>query len=296
MFRQILLLYNPCAGRRQVGRHLQEIRETLEKAGFDVEIYKTKARGDATRKLARDAAQYDRVVCAGGDGTLNEVISGVLESGHRLPVGYIPAGSTNDFAASLGLSCNIPQAARDVVEGNPISLDIGSFNGRTFVYTASFGAFTRASYAAPQSVKNVLGHMAYLIEGMKDVAHIRPLEMEFCADGENFGGEYIFGAISNSTSMGGVLKLDPSRVDLTDGKLELLLIKATSNLAQLVSVAAALRARNYEHEGIFFRSFRNLEILAKDTFPWTVDGEFEPAADKIHIENLHGAVDLIVPN
>lgn len=295
MRQKMLLVLNPCAGRRRANRYLEQIRKILADGGFDVDVFTTSARGDATEKVRRCAKDYDRVAVIGGDGSLNEVISGMIASGAGVPIGYIPAGTTNDLARSLHLSTAILRAAQDVTGAGVFPMDIGCFNGRYFVYTASFGAFTRASYAAPQQVKNTLGHLAYLLEGAKDITRIRPVHLEIEAGDQRFSEDYIFGAISNSTSMGGILKLDPRRVDLRDGKFEVMLIRAPAHVTQLINTIAALQWRNYEHDSIRFLTVDQVRIVAGGQMPWTLDGEYAEGTEEIDIRVLPGAVNLIVP-
>lgn len=294
MRRQLVIL-NPCAGRRQAGRQIGRLLNLLEADGVTSELFETAAPGDARDKVACAAGDFVRVVCIGGDGTLNEVISGMLASGANVPIGYIPAGSTNDLAASHGLSRDMARAARDVVEGNAMPIDVGMFNGRCFVYTASFGLFTRASYAAPQPAKNALGHLAYIFEGAKDLTRIRPWHVTVETPAARFEGDYIFGTFGNSTSMGGVLKLDPNRVDLHDGKFEMLLVRMPENLGQLVLAAASLQMKRYDHELLEFVNTSEARVYAEEEMAWTLDGEFQPGAQQVEIVNLRDAVRLIVP-
>lgn len=218
--KRLLLILNPCSGKKRANRALAEIVSIFNRGGYDVTVYTTAARGDATQVAASRCREFDCVVCAGGDGTFNEVVSGVYAAGSDTPIGYIPAGSTNDFASSMHLSRNLLQAARDIVEGEPRTLDLGSFNGRCFSYVASFGAFTRASYATSQSVKNALGHLAYVLGGIKELPSIRSRHVRFLLDHETvLEDDYIFGAISNSTSVAGILTLSPEIVDMNDGRV-----------------------------------------------------------------------------
>ena len=295
MDRQLVIL-NPRAGRMQASRRLGELLPLLEADGVTVELLETNGPGDAREAVASRAGAFCRLVCIGGDGTLNEVISGMLASGADVPIGYLPAGSTNDFAASHGLSRDLIKAARLITQGVATPIDVGLFNGRCFVYTASFGAFTRASYAAPQPIKNALGHLAYILEGVKDVTRIHPHRLTIEVEGERFTDNYIFGTVSNSTSMGGVLKLDPNRVDLHDGKFEMLLVRAPENIGQIILAAACLQRRNYDHELLRFMTTGSVRISAPADMDWTLDGEFEPGAAKIDIQNLHNAVRLILPH
>ena len=294
MERQLVIL-NPRAGRMQAGRRLGELLPLLESDGVTAELLETKAAGEARATVASRAGEFRRVVCIGGDGTLNEVLSGMLEAGQNVPIGYIAAGSTNDFAASHGISRDILQAARDIASGAPTPIDVGMFNGRCFAYTASFGAFTRASYAAPQAVKNAVGHLAYIFEGIRDLANIRPYAVTVEADGEARSGEFIFGMAGNSTSMGGVLRLDPRQIDLHDGKFEVMLVRKPQHIGQLIAAAVALQSQNYDNELLCFFKAAHLRISAPGDMDWTLDGEFQPGAEHIEIRNLHDAVRLILP-
>ena len=294
MERQLVIL-NPRAGRMQAGRRLGELLPLLESDGVIAELLETKAAGEARAAVASRAGEFRRVVCIGGDGTLNEVLSGMLEAGQNVPIGYIAAGSTNDFAASHGISRDILQAARDIASGAPTPIDVGMFNGRCFAYTASFGAFTRASYAAPQAVKNAVGHLAYIFEGIRDLANIRPYAVAVEAEGEVRSGEFIFGMAGNSTSMGGVLRLDPRQIDLHDGKFEVLLVRKPQHIGQLIAAAVALQSQNYDNELLCFFKAAHLRISAPGDMDWTLDGEFQPGAEHIEIRNLHDAVRLIRP-
>ena len=294
MERQLVIL-NPRAGRMQAGRRLGELLPLLESDGVTAELLETKAAGEARATVASRAGEFRRVVCIGGDGTLNEVLSGMLEAGQNVPIGYIAAGSTNDFAASHGISRDILQAARDIASGAPTPIDVGMFNGRCFAYTASFGAFTRASYAAPQAVKNAVGHLAYIFEGIRDLANIRPYAVTVEADGEVRSGEFIFGMAGNSTSMGGVLRLDPRQIDLHDGKFEVMLVRKPQHIGQLIAAAVALQSQNYDNELLCFFKAAHLRISAPGDMDWTLDGEFQPGAEHIEIRNLHDAVRLILP-
>ena len=294
MNRQLVVL-NPRAGRMQASRRLGELLPLLEGDGVVAELLETGAPGEAREAVKDRAGEFCRVVCIGGDGTLNEVISGMLDAGEDVPIGYVAAGSTNDFAASHGISREILKAARDVASGVPVPIDVGSFNGRCFAYTASFGAFTRASYAAPQAVKNAVGHLAYIFEGIKDLTLIRPYAVTVEAEGETHAGEFIFGMAGNSTSMGGVLRLDPKQIDLHDGKFEVLLVRKPQHIGQLIAAAVALQSQNYDNELLCFFKAAHLRISAPGDMDWTLDGEFQPGAENIDIQNLHNAVRLILP-
>lgn len=293
--KKLFLVMNPCSGKKRANKVLAEIIDVFNRADYEVTAYMTAARGDATRAAAERAADFDRIVCIGGDGTLNEVIAGLHEVGQQTPIGYIPAGSTNDFANSLGLPKDLLDAARLAATGEPRKLDIGSFNGRCFSYVASFGAFTRTSYATPQGMKNALGHVAYLLAGAKELTSIRSTHMRFVlADGTSFEDDYIFGAISNSTSVAGLLTLSPDLVDLNDGLFELLLIRKPHSLLELSDCVLALTTQEYHTPMLTMVSTGRVEIDCPSELDWTLDGEY--AAGKAHcvVENLHDAIRVIV--
>ena len=292
--KKLLFVMNPYAGTRKANRVLADIITIFNRAGYDVQIYMTAASGDCAAAVAQKAPGMDLVVCAGGDGTFNEAVSGLLSAGLDIPLGYIPAGSTNDFAISLKLPLNILDAARLIVEGEPVFYDVGRFDRRHFTYVASFGAFTRASYATPQSVKNAIGHTAYLLSGIQELSQIRKNHVRFeLDDGTVIEDDFIFGAISNSTSMGGVLSLDPKQVDMQDGKFELFLVRAPKDLLELSECAIALTEQKYNCKVITFRSASKITITTSADMNWTLDGEMEPGHETIQIDNLHHAIRLI---
>lgn len=295
MAKKLVLILNPSAGLKQGKRYLSDMISLFEEYDYECLTFVTHARSEATQIAARHVGDAALVVAVGGDGTFNEVIAGLLEAGSSCPIGYIPAGSTNDLGSSLGLSHNLLQCARDIMEGQPRGLDIGSFSGRFFTYIASFGAFTRASYAAPQNLKNLLGHLAYLLEGMKDLWSIKAEHVRFETDAGVFEDDFLFGAISNTTSVGGVLTLSETLVQLDDGLFELLLIRMPKNVAELNQIIGALTTQKYDCDMIILRSIRSARILASAEMAWTLDGEFQPGAEEIQVENLRRRVQLMRP-
>lgn len=290
--KRMLFLMNPNAGQRKAARFLPEILTIFQAGGYEVTVFMTTGPGSGVQIVEPRVGAYDLIVCAGGDGTLNETISGVLRSGIDCPVGYIPCGSTNDFAATLKLSTDVVQAARDILMGTDQIYDVGVFNGRFFSYVASFGAFTRVSYSTPQNLKNVLGHLAYLLSGIQELTQIRNIPMSLELDGELVEGEYIFGAVSNSTSVGGLLTLNPRHVDLRDGKFEVTLVRMPKDMAEVGACVQALQTQNYNCAPITFRSVSSLTIRQAPEVAWTLDGERADGAEVIRIENLHQVLRL----
>lgn len=293
--KKLLLIVNPCAGQKRANRYLVEILGLFSANHYQSMVFVTSAAGQAVDYVCDHCHQVDLIVCIGGDGTLNEVIRGLIKAEARKPIGYIPAGSTNDFASSIGLSKDIMTAARDIMEGTPHLLDAGSFNDRTFSYVASFGAFTNTSYSTPQSLKNMLGHLAYILEGIKETPRIRPVHLRVETEtGEVFENDYIFGAVSNSTSIAGILEISPDLVSMNDGVFEIMLIKSPSNALQLYQIINDLRTQQYTSEMINFCSAASAKIFAPEDMPWTLDGEFEEGCHEIQVRNLHQIIEIVI--
>ena len=292
--KKLLLIINPVAGRNQAQADLFKMVRVFAEHDCEVTVYPTRGPQDCTRKVLADAGRFDLVVCCGGDGTLNEMVSGMMQREEPVPMGYIPLGSTNDFAASLHLPSHVEEAALRCVEGTAFHMDVGSLNDRYFNYIAAFGAFTEASYATPQQIKNALGHLAYILEGVKSLGRLQPIHVRITADGESFEEDYLFGAVTNTVSLGGVLRLDPSRVLLDDGMYELLLVKNPQNPAEAQAMLSALMLQNYD--GPLVRMLRASDILFESNheISWTIDGEFGGSFSTTHILNNKNAVTLMV--
>lgn len=291
--KKMLFLMNPYAGQKKANRHLADMLSIFCQAGYEVITHMTSGCGDAAQVAQRKGGEVDLVVCCGGDGTLNETITGLLRAGVDTPIGYIPAGSTNDFASSLGLSGNILQAARDAVTGTPHHYDVGRFGDRYFSYVASFGAFTRTSYTTPQSIKNALGHTAYVLSGISEISQIRKEHIRMELESETVEDDFIFGAICNSTSVGGILTLDPNKVDMDDGLFEILLVRTPKNLVEVHECIQALQSQEYNCSMITFRSASRATIFADPDMLWTLDGEREDGHSCVEVANIHHAIRLM---
>ena len=292
--KKMLFIMNPISGQKKAAKFLPEIISLFNRADYEVITYLTGCQGDATRMAALRGGDVDIVVCCGGDGTFNETITGLLENDIQVPVGYIPSGSTNDLANSLKLSSNPLKAAQDILEGTPAVYDVGKFGSRYFSYVASFGAFTQTSYTTPQSIKNLLGHTAYVLSGISELSQIRKEHVRMEIDCEIVEDDFLFGAISNSTSVGGVLTLDPKVVNMSDGLLEILLVRAPHNLTEITECLQAFQAQDYNNCAmVTFRSARRVRILANPSMLWTLDGEREEGHWEVVAENLHHAIRLI---
>ena len=297
MDKKMLLIVNPCSGRARMRNELLGVVEIFSQAGYLVTVYPTKARGDATSRVSSlGSGEYDEIVVCGGDGTLNEVITGLMRSGNKYTLGYIPSGTLNEWSSGLKISRNIKKAAEDIVSGRKIKLDIGKFSDKYFSYTASFGAFTDASYSAPQDVKNVLGQAAYFFEGIKSLGNIKPVHLKFTTDGRETEGDFLFGAVSNSMSVGGIVKFDESAVKLNDGRFEILLIRNPDNILKLQPIIDGILKRDFNREGLEFFTAENVTVTGGDGLSWTLDGEYARGEEKTVITNLHNAIELVVPD
>ena len=292
--RKLLMICNPRAGKNKSRGPLFDAAAVLSQAGWLLSVHITSAPGDAAETARREGGRYDLVVAVGGDGTLNEVVSGLVRLRRPPLLGYLPQGSTNDFAASLQISGNPAEAAAAIARNVPRLLDVGFWNGRSFLYVASFGAFARTSYTAPQNAKNALGHFAYILEGMKDLSTLRPYRVRLTAGGETLDGEYLFGAVCNSTSIGGLMKLNPERVVLDDGLFELLLIPSPKTAADLQSLVHALLNQQYDSQGLVFRHVSSIHFETEEELPWSLDGEYAPSAPAVDIENRRQALTMLL--
>lgn len=291
----MLLIMNPCSGQKVGKRYLADILALFCDAGYIPTVFITNGPQHGKRLAAAHAADHDLIVCMGGDGTFNEVMAGVIESGCHTPIGYIPCGSTNDFAASMHLNRQPLQAARDILDGEPCALDVGKLGERHFSYIASCGAFTRASYATPQTMKNTFGHLAYIMEGVKDLKSLRPYHLRIETEDGVLEDDYVFCAVCNTTSVAGILTLDPAVVNMQDGLLELLLIRHPKNAAELNECIVALQERNYHSPMLTLCSAARMTVHADPSTEWTLDGEYEQGHDTVTVCNQHNAIRLIVP-
>lgn len=292
--RKLLMILNPRAGKSKSRGPLFDAAAVLSQAGYLLSIHITSAPGDAAETARREGGRYDLVVAVGGDGTLNEVVSGLAQLRRPPMLGYLPQGSTNDFAASLHISADPAEAAAAIARNVPRKLDAGLWNGRSFLYVASFGAFTRTSYAASQAAKNALGHFAYILEGMKDLSTLRPYQVRVNAGGETLDGEYLFGAVCNSTSIGGLMKLEEERVVLDDGLFELLLVPSPKTAADLQSLVHALLNQQYDSQGLVFRHVSSVRLETEEDLPWSLDGEYAPSAPVVEIENRRQGLTMLL--
>lgn len=294
MAKTLLLIVNPRAGRTRSMAPMFDAAAHFCEEGYLVSIRRTAYQGHAAEIVEEEGGHFDCVVCCGGDGTLNETVRGAMALDAPPPLGYIPGGSTNDFAASLSLTAGPLQAAKRITASQGKRLDVGTFNGRPFVYVASFGAFTKASYSAPQSIKNDLGHLAYLLEGVRDLSTLRPYPATVATEEEVFDGDFLFGAITNATSVGGLMKLQKEQVVLDDGLFELLLIPTPTSASELQELIRALVLQDFTGGGVVFRHVPAVTVTTPEGFPWTLDGEYGSGAETVEIRNLRQRLEFLL--
>jgi YegS/Rv2252/BmrU family lipid kinase len=290
---KVLFIFNPRSGKGQIRNSLPEILDTGVKAGYDLLVHTTQSRGDAQEVVRERAKEFDRIVCSGGDGTLDEVVTGMMKSGERKPIGYIPAGSTNDYGNSLGIDKDMVRAAKIAFNGKPYSVDVGSFNDNYFVYVAAFGLFTEVSYQTSQDLKNMIGHAAYILEGAKQLRDIPSYMIQIEYDGNVIYDEFIFGMITNSRSVGGFTQILPGDVELNDGIFEVMLVKKPRNPLELTEILNALTT-NRDSEMLYQFSASQIRFRTSLKISWTLDGEYGGTTDDVKITNCHRAVEIMI--
>ena len=293
--KKLFFIYNPHAGKENIKGKLYGIIQAMSDAGYAITIYPTRAPQDAIEKIRNLPDDYDLVVCSGGDGTLDEVMTGMMHRKHKIPVGYIPAGSCNDFARSLQIPNNMDRAAEIAVRGVNYAIDVGSLNERNFIYVAAFGIFTDVSYTTKQEVKNVLGHMAYVLEGMKQLMNVKSYQLKVTSDEASFEGDFLFGMITNSKSVGGFKSIVGKNVIFDDGVFEMTFITRPKNPMELQEILAALLIEQIDTKYMYsFRSSR-VVIESEEPVPWTLDGEFGGEHTRVEITNNQRAVEIRMP-
>ncbi|MCC8028997.1 MAG: YegS/Rv2252/BmrU family lipid kinase [Lachnospiraceae bacterium] len=295
--KKLFFIYNPQSGKGLIRVHLVDILDVFVKAGYEVTVYPTQGKGDATRVISACADEYDRIVCSGGDGTLDEVVTGMIQGDSLTPLGYIPAGTTNDFAQSLKIPGNMAEAAEIAAHGNLIPCDVGEFNDDAFIYVAACGIFTGASYQTNQRLKHILGHAAYVIEGARQLTDIQTqtYSLEIQANGETVRGNFVYGMVSNSLSVGGMKNLVGKDVELDDGLFEVKFIRMPQNPLQINEIMQHLfRPRDCDTPYIYSCKSDQVEIHCEVPVPWTLDGEFGGEHKDVRIINHYRRITFMV--
>lgn len=283
---KLLFIYNPKSGTGTIRSNLSDIVDVMVKAGFEITIYATQKRGDAKRKVLKDGAGFQRIVCAGGDGTLDEVVTGLIQAGLKIPLGYIPAGSTNDFASSIQIPTNLVKAAKTAVGEYAMEFDMGQFNEDNFVYIAGFGIFTEVSYETPQELKNSLGHLAYILSAAKSLSSIPNYLMHIEADKRIIDDRFIYGMVTNSTSVAGFKGMTGKNVNLRDGKFEVTLIRSPKDAVELNEILGYLTGSVKETKMVYALKASRVRVCSTKQVAWTLDGEFGGKHTIVDIKNL----------
>ncbi len=297
MTNRILIIYNPKAGKGLFSSRLPEVIDMFAKAGYKVEVYPTQAPGDAVKYVQTLEDEYLMLVPAGGDGTLDEIFTGLIRSDRKIPIGYIPVGSTNDYASSLGLSSNIIEAVGEIIAGRPHGVDVGIMNDEhVFVYVAAFGALTEVSYQTNQDMKNALGHVAYILEGARRLGDLKSYTMRVNVEDRVFQQDYIYGMITNSISVGGMKNLTgrQSEIMLDDGVFEVTLIHTPRNVLELQEIIGCLLSNNRDTDLIDYFVTDHIQLTSVNEIPWTTDGEYGGSYTDVKIENRRKALDLVL--
>ncbi len=295
MGKSLLMIVNPAAGRCKGHLMKDEMISLYEQAGWRCTCLETEGAGDAARFARENARQADLLLCVGGDGTLSETLSGLLELPVQPPLCYVPLGSTNDLAISVGLPKKPMAAARCGLDGRPQVIDAGLFNGQVFSYVACFGAFSRTSYITGRKMKNKLGHFAYILTGAKELNNIRPYPVRVECGEETIVGDFLFGAVCNTRSLGGALKLPVEENALYDGFHELLLVREPKNILQALSFLWSIACGRYDHPLIECRQISSAVFHMPEDMPWSLDGERADAGKEVQLKTLRHAYRLMLP-
>lgn len=296
--KKILFVFNPNSGKGLIKNKLYEVIDTFIKGGCEVSTYPTQAPMDGYNRIMEIGEKdYDYIVCSGGDGTLNEVVSAIRQRGVDIPVGYIPAGSTNDFATSVGISKTMSTAAQQIIDGTPQYIDMGRLNGRSFNYVAAFGAFTEVSYATSQDLKNVMGHSAYIVEALKNITSLKSYRMTLHFNGEEevLKDDFIYGMVSNSRYVAGMKDMAGKGIKMNDGLFEVTFIKQPKNPVMVEQLFSGLLMNNITErpEVCVSRKVSKLYITTDDSVTWTLDGEYGGIIRKVDIDIIHNAYKLL---
>ncbi len=294
--KKLLMVVNPVAGRMKISNSFFDVVKTFSQSGYLVDVRMTGRSGEAVEIVAEQAEGYDLVVACGGDGTLNEAVAGLMRSGSDIPLGYIPCGTTNDFAAGLGLEReDMVRCAENIVNGRPFAIDVGLFGtDRYFNYIASFGAFTDTSYSVSQTAKNALGHLAYVVEGLKTITNIKPIHAKVIMDGLTMEDDYIFASVTNATSIGGIVKIDSDKVDFSDGQFEVMLVPNPRTAVDISRLILAIQTGNYNEGGIEFHHTDRVVFETEEPTAWAIDGEYGDGGRRAEISVVPKAFRIMI--
>lgn len=289
--KKLLYIYNPMSGQKTIGNHLSEIVEYFSKKSYFPTVYATQKANDAREKVKEFSKEYEEILVSGGDGTLDEVVSGLLKSEEKSIIGYIPTGSTNDFSRSLKIPTDIKKATKIAINGETMDIDVGKFNSKFFTYVAAFGSIAQVSYETDQSMKNIFGRFAYILEGVKTVSNLKAYKAKITIDDEVFEGEFIHFMATNSVSVGGFNNFYKKNIGLDDGIFEAVLIKKPNGLIELNQIIDGLRSKK-ENDNVIFRSGSVFKVESDEKISWTLDGDYGGSYKKSEIKVLNRAVKM----
>ena len=292
--KKTLLIINPVAGRQKIRPALVDVVDTLVKAGHEITIYTTQKDVDPCAIVREKNGLYDYVVCSGGDGTFSEILSETMMWDPKPILGYVPCGTTNDFASGLGIPTDCKAAAQEIAEGEPRTFDAGKINDRYFSYVASFGAFTEASYMTPQDLKNSLGYLAYLLEGIRELTTIKEIPVRIETADKVIEDSFVFGAVTNAKTVGGMFRLSENVVDLNDGLLEVMLIRLPRTPMDLSGIVTAINTMSYDSPMFVHFQTNALKITAQSPLAWTIDGERQAGQETDEIVCVKDAFRLMM--
>ena len=296
MQKQMLFFVNPNAGHAEIRTHLMDVLAIFTRGGYDVTVHPTSRAGEITDVIAAEGERFDCIVSAGGDGTLNESVSGLMRLENPPVLGYLPGGTVNDVASTLQLPRNPIEAANIVIGGREARIDLGWFNGRWFAYVAAFGAFTGVAYRTAQSDKRILGRMAYLLRGVQALGEIRPIHVRAVTDDRVIEDDVILGLVASTTSVGGFKAKRNLDISLTDGLSEVVLVKDIKNIVDLNSVAGAILRQDFDSGDFYSLKSGHIEFFFDENVPWTLDGEFGGNVRHAEIRNRRQALRIMVPD
>ena len=297
MDKKLLFIYNPVSGKGQSRAYLADIVEIYSNNDYSVTVHPTKCKGDGFEFVKNHASEYDLIAVSGGDGMLNETVSALMhiDQVNRPTLAYLPSGSTNDFAGTVGIPANVRHAAKMSVDGKPFFCDTGKINDKYFAYVAAFGAFTSVSYNTSQDFKNIFGHLAYIIEGIRKLPTIKPIHMKVSFDDKVIEDDFILGMVTNSLQVGGIKFNLGTAISLNDGLFEVLLLKKPQNAMGYQNIISAFISQSLDKaEDLITFKASEVTFESDDAISWTVDGEFAGDMVTAKVSNLPRAFSVII--
>lgn len=293
---KLLLLVNKKSGKETIEKYVPKIIEEFEENNFEVDLMYTKITNNATKIIMNYDKDFDLVVCCGGDGTLNQTISGLMEINKKVSIGFIPLGTANDFAKNFNLTDDVLYLPHNIMSYKSQKCDTGKFNDKYFNYVAAFGVCTKVSYTTKKSLKKRFGKKAYYMKAIKEFFHIKSYKVKLTFDDKVIEDEFVYGGISNSISIAGLQWFKPEDIDLNDGKFEAIFIKKPKNPIQTIKIFNSMLQKNYKNKAeiVYFKT-DNIDIEIEEELPWTLDGEYGGTYNKVNINNIKQNVEFIVP-